>query len=171
MPPSSISCPHIDLRSSSVLTGPYPLFLIQRFFYLLRTRGLMGTLDRVRCVWNRKLGRKTVSVPRTDDVLGLHPGDLVEVKSEHEIRELLDENGAFHGLVFLDGMRGHCGKQFRVHKRLERMFLEESKEFRRLKNTVLLEGVLCDGAGIGCDRSCFLFWREAWLKRVEPRVQ
>ena len=161
----------IDLRAGSVLTGPYPLFLIQRLFYLLRTRGLMGTLERLRCVWNRKLGRKTVSAPRSDDVLVLRPGELVEVKSEHEIREMLDENGAFHGLVFLDEMSGHCGKQFRVHKRLERMLLEESKEFRRLKNTVLLEGVQCQGTGIGCDRSCYLFWREAWLKRVEPRVE
>jgi hypothetical protein len=35
--------------------------------------------------------------------------------------------------------------------------------------TVLLDGVMCDGTEHGgCDRSCFLFWREEWLKRVTP---
>jgi hypothetical protein len=35
--------------------------------------------------------------------------------------------------------------------------------------TVFLEGVYCDGKRHNdCDRSCLLFWREAWLKRVEP---
>ena len=57
------------------------------------------------------------------------PVKLVEVKSEHEIREMLDENGAFHGLVFLDEMRGYCGKQFRGHKRLERMFWKSPRNF------------------------------------------
>jgi hypothetical protein len=43
--------------------------------------------------------------------------------------------------------------------------LEGSGELRKLQNTVLLEGVMCDGI-FGCDRSCFQFWREAWLRRV-----
>jgi hypothetical protein len=47
--------------------------------------------------------------------------------------------------------------------------LEHTGEFRRMKNTVLLDGVLCDGWGGACDRSCFFFWREAWLKRVDPK--
>jgi hypothetical protein len=36
-----------------------------------------------------------------------------------------------------------------------------------MKNTVLLDGAICDGWGGKCDRSCFFFWREAWLRRVE----
>ncbi len=62
----------------------------------------------------------------------------------------------------------HCGRRFRVQRRLERMFLEESQQVRSLKHTVLLAGVHCGGDGIGCDRQCFYFWREAWLRRVPP---
>ena len=61
----------------------------------------------------------------------------------------------------------HCGRQYRVLKRVEKIFLEESRQNRKLKNTVLLEGVQCQGIGLDCDRSCFLFWREAWLKKID----
>lgn len=169
MSPDGVCCPHENLRAGSRLTGPFPLFLFQRLVYLLRTRGVRGTMDRIRCVCRRKLGRKATWTEQRDEALHLQPGELVQIKSEAEIRQTLDEYATFRGLAFLDEMRGHCGKRFRVHKRLERMFLEESREFRRLKNTVLLDGVMCQGTGVGCDRSCFLFWREAWLKRVpEP---
>lgn len=45
--------------------------------------------------------------------------------------------------------------------------LETNGELRKMKNTVLLEGAMCDGKAFsGCDRSCFHFWREVWLRRV-----
>lgn len=47
--------------------------------------------------------------------------------------------------------------------------LENNGEIRKLKNTVLLDGVMCENL-YGCDRSCFHFWREAWLRRVESRT-
>jgi len=48
------------------------------------------------------------------------------------------------------------------------MIIETTGELRKIRTpTVLLEGVFCDGRAHGnCDRSCFCFWREAWLKRV-----
>ncbi len=63
-------------------------------------------------------------------------------------------------------MRGFAGKRYRVFKRVESIFLEESKQRRTLKNTVLLEAVYCPGVTFRCDRSCFLFWKEAWLRRT-----
>jgi len=68
-------------------------------------------------------------------------------------------------------MRKYCGKRFRVYKRLEKIILETTGELRTVRTpTVLLEEVFCDGeAHGGCDRSCFCFWREAWLKRVTPQ--
>ena len=63
-------------------------------------------------------------------------------------------------------MSAYCGKRFTVFKRVERVYLEESKQMRRLRNTVLLDGVLCDGLLRDCDRACFFFWREAWLRRI-----
>jgi len=55
---------------------------------------------------------------------------------------------------------------------VESIFNEFTKEQRNVKNTVLLETVLCQGEGLGCNRSCFHMWREAWLRRVDgPGVE
>jgi hypothetical protein len=103
-----------------------------------------------------------------EEVLDLQPGELVQVKSEEEILATLDPQGRQRGLSWMPNMGKFCGKRFRVFKRLDRFVLESTGEFREIKNTVLLEGVLCDGDGFyGCTRSCFHFWREVWLRRVE----
>jgi hypothetical protein len=99
--------------------------------------------------------------------LALQPGERVEVKSVDEILATLDRRRRHQGLLWMTGMSKHCGKQYRVFKRVERITLESNGEQRAMKNTVLLEGVVCDGREFGgCDRSCFHFWREAWLRRV-----
>jgi hypothetical protein len=118
----------------------------------------------------RKCNAQTQDGKRQPDqeVLNLQPGDLVEVKSAEEILATLDRNRKCRGLLWMTGMRKFCGKRYRVFKRIERILLESNGELRKMKNTVLLEGVLCDGSEFSrCDRSCFHFWREAWLKRIE----
>ena len=52
---------------------------------------------------------------------------------------------------------------------LEKIIIETTGEMRPISTpTVLLEGVFCDGSAHGgCDRTCFCFWREGWLKRVK----
>jgi hypothetical protein len=98
-------------------------------------------------------------------------GDIVEIKSFAEIFETLDKEGRHRGLSFTKEMIPFCGKRFKVYKKLERIVLESTGEMRRMRTpTVILEGVFCDGSAHGnCDRSCFCFWREAWLKPVpEP---
>lgn len=101
------------------------------------------------------------------DILSLQPGELVEVRPIDQIMATLDGNRRHKGLLWMTGMRKYCGQQYRVHKRVERIMLESNGELRSMRNTVLLEGVMCDGSTFGgCDRSCFHFWREAWLKRV-----
>jgi hypothetical protein len=103
-------------------------------------------------------------------VLGLQPGELVEVRPIEEIMATLDGNRRNKGLRWMNGMREHCGKRYRVLKRLEKIILEDSGELRNMKNTVLLEGCICDGKDFnGCDRSCFHFWREAWLRRIPEK--
>jgi hypothetical protein len=102
-----------------------------------------------------------------NDALGLQPGELVEVKSAEEIMATLNLDRRHKSLRCMTGMRKHCGKQYRVLKRVERIIVEDNGELRKLKNTVLLDGCMCDGKDFGdCDRSCFYFWREAWLKRI-----
>ncbi len=72
--------------------------------------------------------------------------------------------------MFLPAMQQYCGRRFTVLKRMERMYLEESGTLRKLRNTVLLNGAMCDGLLMRCDRSCFFYWREAWLKRVDGKT-
>lgn len=122
-----------------------------------------------------KLGRRLFKNRRrltSDSIqkasLGLRPREWVEVKSAKEIFATLDRHGKLKGLAFNREMAKFCGKRFRVYKRLEKMILESTGELRRIRTpTVMLEGVFCDGETHGkCDRSCFCFWREAWLRRV-----
>jgi len=102
-----------------------------------------------------------------NETLGLQPGELVEVRPIDEILATLNRNRRCKGLLWMTGMRKFCGKRYRVYRRVARIMLETNGEVRTLKGTVLLEGVRCDGRAFGgCDRSCFHFWREAWLKRV-----
>jgi hypothetical protein len=91
---------------------------------------------------------------------------MVEVKSEQEIRQTLDEYGRHRGLLWMPGMARFCGKQYRVRKRVERIMLESTGQLRKIRNTVLLDGVMCEDL-YGCDRSCFHYWREAWLRRAQ----
>jgi len=101
--------------------------------------------------------------------LNLQPGELVEVRSIKEIFATLDDQGKLAGLRFNPEMARFCGRRFKVFKRLEKIITESTGELRRIKTpTVILEGKYCDGRSHGgCDRSCFCFWREAWLKRVD----
>jgi hypothetical protein len=143
----------------------------------LQDKGLWGTLKlaiskiRKPLTGERKRPRvlaKSSGLAPDEEVLNLKPGELVEVKSEEDILATLDEKRRYKGLLWMKGMRRFCGKRYRVYKRLERILLETNGELRKVKNTVLLEGVMCDGQEFhGCDRSCFHFWREVWLRRAK----
>lgn len=105
----------------------------------------------------------------SQETLDLQPGEWVEVKSAREILATLDHNRRHRGLLWMTGMNKYCGRRYRVHKRVQRITLESNGELRTMKNTVLLDGVMCDGREFGgCDRCCFHFWREVWLKRIQP---
>jgi hypothetical protein len=140
-----------------------------------RRAGAAGTIRKVCSFLLRVPASRKASVsaaqsgkaPVADEVLGLQPGELVEVKSLDEILATLDSNGKLHGLAFLHGMHPFSGKRFVVFKRMATLYSEETGQVRTLKNTVLLTGVQCDGLLMRCDRSCYFYWREAWLRRVE----
>lgn len=93
-------------------------------------------------------------------------GEVVEVRSEEEIRATLDADGKVEGVPFTEEMRRFCGRRFRVHKRADKICVERpySLDLRRMRNAVLLEEVRCDGsAHDGCKRMCMIFWKEIWL--------
>ncbi len=92
----------------------------------------------------------------------------MEVLGEGEIRATLDADGKRDGLPFVPEMRQFCGRCFRVQGRVEKVYLDGRRYVARMADTVLLEGVRCDGgAHGGCQLGCFLLWKEAWLRPAE----
>ncbi len=99
--------------------------------------------------------------------LNLQPGELVEIKRPAEIRATLDAQGRNRGLSFEAEMAAHCGRRYRVAAPVRKIIAEESGKMVQLSNTVILEGVVCEGICVkNCPRTNYLYWREIWLKRV-----
>lgn len=165
-------CQTSDLLSPSK-TYPRVFTMLYQLRSNLREHGLFGTGKKA---WSKVFTDKTsgpqqalqpVGAEDHSQVLDLQPGEIVEVKSQEEVRRTLDATGKNRNLGFMPEMWNYCGQQLRVMKRVEKICLEnEPRTVRRLQNTVILEGAYCKGSGIGCDRACFYFWRECWLKRI-----
>lgn len=104
----------------------------------------------------------------TNRALRLQAGDLVEVRSADEIRRTLDSRGELDALPFMPEMVAYCGTQFRVYRRADKTCdTIQSYQSRRMRDTVHLDGLRCDGSKHdGCQAACLVFWKEAWLKRV-----
>lgn len=103
----------------------------------------------------------------------LRPGDLVEVRSPDEIRGTLDAEGALDHVPFMPEMVDLCGQRFRVLRRVVKTCFSGAGSYgamRRFRgdDIVVLEAPRCSGqAHDGCQKGCMIFWREAWLRRVE----
>jgi hypothetical protein len=104
----------------------------------------------------------------------LQPGDLVEVKSADEIGRTLTPKGTHRGLRFSPSeMLPACGRKFRVRRRIDKIIDEATGRMLPMKSDcIALEGFVCDGNRSPgrwfCSRELFPYWREAWLKRVDP---
>src|SRR5579863_5800546 len=100
--------------------------------------------------------------------MGLRVGDWVEVLSRAEVLATLDQYGQLEGMPFMPEMFAFCGQRFKVYKRAHKtcdtVFPIRG---RRVARAVHLE-TRCDGSAHGgCQAGCLIFWKEAWLKRVE----
>ncbi|MEQ6902946.1 hypothetical protein [Nocardioides sp. YIM 152588] len=103
-------------------------------------------------------------------LLGLRVGDLVEVRSATEIRATLDERGELDGLPFMPEMLAFCGRRMTVHKVAHKACDTISGSgMRRMRDAVHLSGARCDGSAHGgCETACSIYWKEQWLRRVDP---
>jgi hypothetical protein len=103
----------------------------------------------------------------------LRAGEWVQVRSKEEILQTLDKRGQLEGLPFMPEMFELCGKRFRVFKRAHKTCdPPNGKGGRRMLRAVHLENVRCTGdAHEGCQARCLVFWKEAWLKRVDGDTQ
>jgi hypothetical protein len=100
-------------------------------------------------------------------VLGLRPGELVRVRSARDIFDTLDEHGRLDGLPFMPEMTAYCEETFPVFKRADKT-CDPKMQLRRMENAVHLSNVRCDGAAHGgCQAACLVYWKEAWLERVQ----
>jgi hypothetical protein len=99
-------------------------------------------------------------------------GDWIEVRSAEEILQTLDDRATLESLPFMPEMLPFIGRRFQVYKRATKTCDTISKQgFRRVPDTVMLEGLRCDGiAHGGCQAGCLLFWKEAWLKKL-PKTE
>ncbi len=61
------------------------------------------------------------------------------------------------------------GRRFTVSRRVEKICDTITQTgSRRLEGTVYLDNLRCDGSGHdGCQAGCRIYWKEAWLRRVE----
>jgi hypothetical protein len=101
--------------------------------------------------------------------LGLKAGDWVEIRSKEEILATIDEKGRLDGLPFMPQMFDFCGQRFQVFKSAHKTCDTVNQTGGRvLPETVHLDQLRCNGAAFGgCKAACLLFWKEAWLRRVE----
>jgi hypothetical protein len=114
--------------------------------------------------------RSKINVSPKKSSTPLKPGDMVRVRSLEEIQATLDEDGRYRGgMLFIDEMAQYCGGTYRVLKRVNKVFDALPWKMKKSHEIVILEGVFCHGYGPykECDRTCFFFWKEAWLEKIE----
>ena len=101
----------------------------------------------------------------------LRPGDLVQVRSAEEILETLDADGTMNGLPFMPEMVHFCGNRYQVSRRMiKTCYYGLGSGMRKFAadDVVLLDGLRCSGEEHdGCQKSCTIFWREAWLRKLD----
>jgi hypothetical protein len=107
--------------------------------------------------------------PIVQDALNLRAGEMVEVRSEGEILATLDQNGELDSMPFMPEMLQFCGRRFKVDKvAVKTCDTIGWTGMYQVRNAVHLEGTRCDGRGHGgCQAGCSIYWKEAWLRRVE----
>ena len=96
---------------------------------------------------------------------------MVEVRTEEEILRTLDADGKLDGLPFMPEMLSFCGQRYRVRARAHKACdTIDWQQFRRMESAVHLEELRCDGSAHGgCQAGCLLYWKEAWLRPVDPQ--
>ncbi len=102
--------------------------------------------------------------------VGIAAGELVKVKSRHQIESLLDESGKYKECTFQPEMYDYCGRPYRVLRQVDFFYDEVKQKLCKCKNLFILEGVLCTGRKRfykdRCNLNCYPFWHKDWLERT-----
>ena len=163
---------------SEGLAEPPPRSLSKRLKLVLR-RHLSPRQERALKTYSNNLvnwfsrlthrGNKSSAPVAHTTAPSLKTGDLVRVRSGGEIQATLNHWRQLKGCTFMPEMEQYCGTVQRVLKPMERFVDERDLRVKKCKGIILLEGLHCQGAAdFGrCDRSCFFFWRQEWLEKIE----
>lgn len=121
--------------------------------------------------WPRRSGAIPAGRQTPTEVLNLQPGELVRVKSYHDILATLDTDARNRGLMWDRDMVPFCDGTYRVKTRLSRFVDEKSGLLINMKTpAVILEDVWCQArysdCRMYCPRSIYSWWREIWLERI-----
>ncbi|HEU0203214.1 MAG TPA: hypothetical protein VFR86_22635 [Burkholderiaceae bacterium] len=111
--------------------------------------------------------------PTPTATLDLQPGEWVQVKSQEEILATITRSGFNRGMRYDLEMSKYCGERYRVQMRVNRLINEQTGRMITIKNPCIqLENVYCraqcTNGRLGCPRASNTYWREIWLRRVEP---
>ena len=177
---NSNECQFASLKSVAEGYAKTPPASIVRYIKLAIRRHLTPSQDRIlHQKVNAAIDRfsnligKNASIAKpviTIQTESLKTGDLIRVKSKEEIETTLNHLGQSRGCSFMaDIMTPYCGTVHHVLKTMERFVDERDLRVKKCKGIILLEGVMCEGTTTfgRCDRSCFMFWREEWLEKIE----
>ena len=165
-----------EISEGEADVGPRPLgkrmgALLRRMLSPEAKRTIKQQSIRVLNWLDRFTGRSAASqAPAVDAAAAsLQAGDLVRVKSQEEIEATLDRWKALKGCSFMPEMWPYCGTTHRVLKRMDRFFDERDYRLKKVRGIILLEGTMCQGTALfgRCDRSCFFFWRQEWLEKID----
>jgi len=99
----------------------------------------------------------------------LRVGDIVEVLPADQIVATLASDGAVDRMPFMPEMLQHCGRRYRVSKVAHKTCDTAYKTGARwVDDCYHLEDLRCDGAAHGgCQARCLLFFKGAWLRKVD----
>lgn len=174
-----LNCQVPALRTVAEGNAPTPPESLSRRFKLMVRRRLRPSQERALKRYTDAVLNRLYSLTGRSHKLPLplakqpshhfQPGDRVRVRPLEEIRATLSHWGQLKGCTFMPEMIQYCGTVQRVLKPMKRFVDERDLRVKKSSGIILLEGVMCRGtAEFGsCDRSCFYFWREEWLKNNE----
>jgi hypothetical protein len=178
--------PRYRCQATELLRATVPLNLFDPRHYLrdviagnfgwwaLLRGAAFSLFDKLRRLYSvRRFRGRAATTERPNEPLNLQPGELVQVRSKAEIMATLDDGVHNRGLSFDAEMEPFCGRTMRVLRRVDRILDEKTGRMLRLrKDCIILEDAVCSGlrCGIrrlGCPKSVYPYWREAWLRRVD----
>ena len=130
---------------------------------------LFNTVQRLRGGVTYPYLEESTSRSSPEYVSNLQPGELVEVRTRQEITNTLDRRQRNRGLWFDIDMLPHCGKRYRVLRRVEQIVDERTGKMLHLRNPcIVLDGVTTTHEWHRfCPQNEYSFWREIWLRRVD----